>query len=431
MSSDSPAAILFDELGNPVGVQFDGYVYRLQVQGTIVDGYGNGPAAVKPPNTPATTEDPALVVTLSPNNTISVGTVNQGNPNTLPEAWPITITDGYGNIQGSSANPLVVSAEVVFPPGQAVTVDGYVQTNPNVIVENFPSIQTVVVDGYVQTNPDVYVQNFPTSFIVSAVDGYVETNPNVIVSNFPIDQLVIQGTSPWIVSDPQLDGYLADILANQTNGTQVVTIDGYVQTNPDVFVTNFPTDQVISGTVAVSNFPTIQEVSQGTTPWIVVDGVADGYLADILANQTNGTQQVIVDGYVETNPNVNVISFPNDVHVEIDGYVQTNPDVFVTNFPATQIVQEVRSSVSNITSVAASITSVILLSANVNRLGATVWNDSSTNTLYLKLGTTASTSSYTAQVLPSGYYEVPFGYVGEIDGIWSGAVGAARISELS
>src|SRR5271154_2426709 len=114
--NDSPASILFDEFGNPVGVQFDGYVYRLQVQGTIVDGYGHGPAAVKPANTPATAEDPALVVTLSPNNTISVGTVNQGNPNTLPEAWPITITDGYGNIQGSVANPLVVSAEVVFPP---------------------------------------------------------------------------------------------------------------------------------------------------------------------------------------------------------------------------------------------------------------------------------------------------------------------------
>ena len=32
MSNDSPAAILFDELGNPVGVVFDGYVYRLQTE---------------------------------------------------------------------------------------------------------------------------------------------------------------------------------------------------------------------------------------------------------------------------------------------------------------------------------------------------------------------------------------------------------------
>ena len=50
MSQDSPASILFDELGNPVGVIFDGTVYRLQTQNIIVDGYGNGPVAVKPPN---------------------------------------------------------------------------------------------------------------------------------------------------------------------------------------------------------------------------------------------------------------------------------------------------------------------------------------------------------------------------------------------
>lgn len=74
MSNESPAAILFDELGNPVGVIFDGTVYRLQVQGTIVDGYGNGPVTVTPPFTPATTADPALVVAISPNNSFTVTT---------------------------------------------------------------------------------------------------------------------------------------------------------------------------------------------------------------------------------------------------------------------------------------------------------------------------------------------------------------------
>jgi len=48
MSSDSPAAILFDELGNPVGVIFDGYTYRLQVQATISDGYSQLGTATNP-----------------------------------------------------------------------------------------------------------------------------------------------------------------------------------------------------------------------------------------------------------------------------------------------------------------------------------------------------------------------------------------------
>lgn len=68
MSNESPAAILFDELGNPVGVLFDGYVYRLQTQTIIDDGYGHGPVAVKGPNQAATALDPALVVAPSPNS---------------------------------------------------------------------------------------------------------------------------------------------------------------------------------------------------------------------------------------------------------------------------------------------------------------------------------------------------------------------------
>lgn len=210
----------------------------------------------------------------------------------------------------------------------------------------------------------------------------------------------------------------------------------------------------------------------------VIDGYrVDGYYVNLLASNDNhlivdgyiqnfpSQQHVIVDGYVQTNPNVNVINFPNDVHVmvdgyvqtnpvvqqgtspwidditdragrllghvSVDGYVQTNPNVNVNNFPSVQAVQPVRSSTSNDTSVAASATNVTLLSSNTNRLGASVWNDSTTATLYLKLGTTASTSSYTVQVFPSGYYEVPFGYTGQIDGIWSAAVGNARISELT
>lgn len=69
MSNESPAAILYDGYGHPVGVTLDGYVYRLQteVSGTvkITDGY-NVPA-VMGPFTPAVAANPALVVAMSPN----------------------------------------------------------------------------------------------------------------------------------------------------------------------------------------------------------------------------------------------------------------------------------------------------------------------------------------------------------------------------
>jgi hypothetical protein len=82
MSTDSPAAILFDELGNPVGVMLDGYVYRLQVETIITDTSGNGPAAVKPPNTAAVAADPALVVAFSPNNPITVSSARPATSTT-------------------------------------------------------------------------------------------------------------------------------------------------------------------------------------------------------------------------------------------------------------------------------------------------------------------------------------------------------------
>jgi hypothetical protein len=90
-----------------------------------------------------------------------------------------------------------------------------------------------------------------------------------------------------------------------------------------------------------------------------------------------------------------------------------------------------RVSTNNITSVAAATSSVTLLSSNSFRLGATIYNDSTTNTLYLKLGTNASTSSYSVKLIPNAYFEVPYDYTGEIDGIWDGTIGNARVTELS
>lgn len=84
---------------------------------------------------------------------------------------------------------------------------------------------------------------------------------------------------------------------------------------------------------------------------------------------------------------------------------------------------------ATLSNVSASASSVTLLNANPSRAGSSVMNDSS-NILYIKLGATASTSSYTVKVLAGGYYETPFNYLGRIDGIWDGTNGAARITEL-
>lgn len=95
-------------------------------------------------------------------------------------------------------------------------------------------------------------------------------------------------------------------------------------------------------------------------------------------------------------------------------------NVIVTR-PATSTVTSVNDSAANQT----------LLAANTSRVGATIQNDSS-EILYVKLGATATATDYTVKMVAGAYYEVPYGYTGQIDGIWANnSTGAARIDELT
>lgn len=88
------------------------------------------------------------------------------------------------------------------------------------------------------------------------------------------------------------------------------------------------------------------------------------------------------------------------------------------------------SSLTSLTSVTSSATSVLVLNGNAQRKGAAVMNDS-TQILYLKLSPgTASTTSYTVKMAAASYYELPYGYVGEINGIWVSANGFAYVTEF-
>lgn len=96
----------------------------------------------------------------------------------------------------------------------------------------------------------------------------------------------------------------------------------------------------------------------------------------------------------------------------------------------------VKPATGTLANVAASASSVTLLAANAARKGAMITNDSSA-LLYVKLAASAaSTTSYTvvlagAAAAPFVYYEVPFGFAGEIRGIWASATGNARVTELT
>jgi hypothetical protein len=92
--------------------------------------------------------------------------------------------------------------------------------------------------------------------------------------------------------------------------------------------------------------------------------------------------------------------------------------------------------ISATSTVAGAASSTSLLASNASRSGATLFNEQPTDgtgeILFLLLdAAAASTSNYTVQVPINSYYEVPFGYTGEIRGIWGAAVGDVRVTELT
>ncbi|WP_017314921.1 hypothetical protein [Mastigocladopsis repens] len=72
------------------------------------------------------------------------------------------------------------------------------------------------------------------------------------------------------------------------------------------------------------------------------------------------------------------------------------------------------------TSITASPTSVVFLKANQNRKGATIWNECP-NTLYIDLADKVALNAFSTKLTSGSYYELPFGYVGAIAGMWEAA----------
>jgi len=323
-------------------------------------------------------------------------------------------TSGYKQIRarvtsftsGSSVLSMIADPEqrdqgtAISIDGASITIGKYADNTPN------PTDKMAVLPARANTSAPTWT------------DGYIVPLSVDTSGSLRVTGTVNQGTSPWITKDTIADGYLQSILANQTNGTQLISgsgtagasatgvitvqgisggtalpvsitsggainVDGYVTTSAPSYTnnttnylsldttgnlrvtvagtgtagsgssTNVVTVQgnasgtpiPISGTVNTDGYVTAASPSytnnttnyfsldtsgnlrvlsnQGTSPWATRDSIADGYLQSILANQTNGTQHVTVDGYIHTDPNI-------VQHIIIDGYVNTNPNVIAT-----------------------------------------------------------------------------------------------------
>ncbi len=128
-----------------------------------------------------------------------------------------------------------------------------------------------------------------------------------------------------------------------------------------------------------------------------------------------------------------VTPIAGETYDRVPAYVQvdsTGAPVPAGTSASPTVMTSATSSTGTVTSVANSTSTGTLLASNASRLGATLYNDDTAAILKIKLGTAASTSSFTYAMPPGGYFEVPFGYTGIVTGIASVATGNARITEL-
>lgn len=86
---------------------------------------------------------------------------------------------------------------------------------------------------------------------------------------------------------------------------------------------------------------------------------------------------------------------------------------------------------SAVTTFNATTTSAPVLALNASRRGAAFYNDSG-GVIYLKLGTTASSTSYTIRMTDNTFYELPYPiYTGVIEAVSQSGTRSLRVTELT
>jgi hypothetical protein len=405
----------------------------------ITDAANNGPAAVKPANTPAQATDAALVVAIAPNSGPVISPVAQdslarevtlatlASEATLAFLRDLIVEiDGWHRRQfGTGQKPSSSSLPVVVATDQSpVPTTGGIQDSNN-STATLLSAGATFNGGYTSCTGYDVIQLSALSDVASAMSG--------VQIQWATDSL---GGSSWVDQDQQFT-----FVGGSTFPTtyQLKIRAPYFSVryiNGNTSQTSFALYSVLK---VVSSDPTILDGQRIHTfeisrPSLVAG--SDGLNAHAILTDTVGATAITsrdgrlaLDTSLDKLASQDTLKFISDLLVETDGWQRrqfgTGRKPNATSLPVTIA----SSSTPVLTNVTGSSSSVTLLAANAARVGATIFNDSSAN-LYIKPGTTASTTSFTVLMLPNSYYEVPFGYIGRIDGIWASATGNARVTEF-
>lgn len=276
---------------------------------TIKSGDSIQQAVVKPASTAATTSDPALVVTVSPNSAATPvsGSVSVSNfPATQPVSGTVTVA------QATAAN-------------LNATVTG------TVAVSNLPATQPV--------SGTVAVSNFPAT---QPVSGTVTANIGT-TNGLALDATLTGGTQKAIARGGAKGATTAADVTSTSIDANTQALDVSVKGTASVSVNNFPGTQAVSGTVSVSNFPATQTVAGTVTANAGTGTFAVSATALPLPTgaATSAKQPALGTAGTPSADVLTVQGATSMTALKVDGSAVTQPisgSVSVSNFPGTQPV---------------------------------------------------------------------------------------------
>lgn len=283
------------------------------------------------------------------------------------------------------------------------------QTITGTITASNPSVGT---DGAAFLTSDTQVGGKTTTSAPTYTNGNLDALSLTTLGGLRIDGVYATGTANATAADVMNSGgYVTTAAPTYTTGQlEPLSLDtaGNLRTSVNNTVT-------VTGTVSAT---------QGTSPWIVAGGGTAGTPASgvITIQGITGMTHLDDDGYAfatstapsYTNSTWNPLSVDLAGNLRVTGFVTTN-----------------KAASSAVTSVAQATSNTVILSSNATRVFASIYNNSGQK-MFIKLGTTASNSSYSIQLMPNSYWEVPNDWTGEIDAVWSGAGGGnALVTELT
>jgi hypothetical protein len=388
-------------------------------------------------------------------------TANQGTPNTLSNAWPIEITDGYGNIQGSSVNPVWVQGSIMVanpsvgptaaaPPADATYVGALVTT----------AMESGLTSG------DMYPFNLTTTGLLR-IDGAYPLATAVATA---VDMMQTGGVVT--TAAPTYTTATVNALSLTTSGLLRVDGTGGVFNNASVGATGAapPADATYMGalvtTAAESGLTSgdMYPLNMTTTGQLRIDGVyplATAVATAVDMDQVGGVVTTAAPTY--TTATVNALSLTTAGLLRIDGVypinattpttdvtfvggaVTTSAPTYTTgqlsalsldtsgNLRVTGFVTTNKSTTAAITSVTVTASAATtLLAANANRIFASVYNNTNKN-MYIALGSVANaTTNFSILLITGSYWEVPNDWTGSISEFSpSGASGNVLVTELS